>query len=157
MSKEKTIETSKLIVKGNIIYWAKTMIQISNISYISTVPLEQLGFPKIALLLFGIAILAFSGRRPGVGVILLLCGATWIFIWYYKNEERKNEAILCIAVNSGNLFRIYIDDKDFLNEVLQVLEQIIAEGSIGQQKVSININDCTITGNAKVLNDLNID
>lgn len=156
MEKEKTIETPKLTIKGNIIYWARTMIQISNISYISTVPLEQLGFPKMALLILGIAILAFSRRSPGYGVILLLGAGVWIFIWYYKNEERKNEAILCIAMNSGVQFRIYVDDKEFLSEILAVLEEIIAEDIIEQQKISININDCTITGNAKVLNDLEL-
>lgn len=156
MGKEKVIETPKLIIKGNIIYWAKTMIQISNISYISTVPLDQLGFPKITLLLLGIAALAFYGRSPGYGVILLLCTGVWIFIWYYKNEERKNEAILCIAMNSGDEFRIYVEDKEFLSEILAVLERIIAEDIIGQQKVSINISDCTINDNAKVLNDMRV-
>ena len=156
MGKEKTIETSKLIIRGNIIYWAKTMIQISNISYISTEPLEQLGFPKIVLLIFGIAILAFSERSPEYGVILLLAGGVWILIWLYQNAERKNEAILCIATNSGYVFRIYVYDKVFLSEILQVLERIIAEDIIGQNKVSININNCTIDGDAKVLNDLKV-
>lgn len=155
MGKEKTIETPKLTVKGNIIYWASTMIQISNVSCISTVPLEQMGFPKLTLLLFGIAVLIFK-TSPFLGVWLLLGGGIWIIIWLNLNNERKYKTILCISMNSGNTFQILVNDKDFLNEILKVLEQIIADGGIEQQKLSININDCTITGNAKVLNDLEL-
>ena len=50
MEKEKSIETEQLLIKRNIMSWEDTMIQLSNVSVISTSQLEPLKFPRIILL-----------------------------------------------------------------------------------------------------------
>ena len=59
-------------------------------------------------------------------------------------------------MNSGSNLQFVISNKSFLDKVLQVLELIIIEGDIGKQNITINIKGNTISGNAKVLNDLNM-
>lgn len=155
MRKEKSIETPKLLIKGNIMSWEGTMIQLSNVSCVSTEPLEQIEFPKLSILLL---VAGFLGLKynPLIGILLMIGGAAWIYAWYYYNNLRKLDTILNIIMNSGNNLRFIISNKSFLDNVLGVLEQIIIDGGVGgQQNVSINISECEITGNAKVLNDLN--
>jgi len=154
-SQQKIIETPQLLIKGNIMSWHGTMIQLSNVSCISTEPFAQMAFPiyAIVLPLIGLLVLAFSII---VGIIFLGLGIAWIYAWYKTNEERKKNTILNVAMNSGNNLQFVIDNRDFLNKVLEVLEQIIIDGGVGKQNVAINIQGCKITGNAKVLNDLDL-
>ena len=131
--KEKSIETPELLIKGNIISWEGTMIQLSNVSCISTSPLELMEFPKLALLFLLGGLMSFR-----------------------INEKRKSDTILNILMNSGNSLCFLVNNKKFLNEILEILKQIIIEGGVGKQNVSINLKGCKITGNAKVLNDFDI-
>lgn len=71
-------------------------------------------------------------------------------------KKRKKNTVLCIAMNSGNDFQFIIDNKQFLNQVLKVLELIIIDGGVGQQNVTINIRGNKITGNVSALNDLRL-
>jgi len=155
MEKEKSIETAKLLLKGNIMCWEGTMIQLSNISCISTSALAQLEFPKLSLVLLLVGIIIFSSS-PIVGILLFVIGGIWVYNWYHTNEQRKSDTILNIIMNSGNTLRFIINDKDFLDKILQVLELIIIEGGVGKQNVSIDMRGCKISGSAHVLNDLNI-
>lgn len=155
MKKEKSIETPELKVKGNIMSWDGMMIQLSNVSCVSTAPLEQLAFPTLSLLIILAGILGIR-QQPLFGILLLALGGTWIYGWYYFNNKRKSNTILSIVMNSGNNLQFVIDNKNFLNKVLQVLELIIIEGDIGKQNLIINIKGNKISGNARVLNDLNM-
>lgn len=154
-SKQLVIDTPRLLVKGNIMCWDGTMIQLSNVSCISTTPLVQAAFPlfSIALLLLGILLFKYNWM---MSIILLGAGCVWIYNWYRINEERKKNTILNIVMNSGNCLQFMINNKNFLDKVLKVLEEIIIDGGVGKQDVSINIKGCQITGNARVLNDFNL-
>jgi len=154
-SQQLVIDTPWLLVKGNIMSWDGTMIQLSNVSCISTAPLVQVAFPlfSIAFLLMGLLTLKYNLI---VSIILLGLGGVLIYNWYKTNEERKKNTILNIVMNSGNSLQFVINNRNFLDKVLKVLEQIIIDGGVGNQNVSINIQGCRITGNAKVLNDLNL-
>lgn len=154
MKKEKSIETAELLVKGNIMSWDGMMIQLSNVSCISTAAIELMAFPiwSVAIVLGGLLLL--TEYLLG-GLIVLAVGIAWIYSWYYINQKRKANTILNIVMNSGNNLQFIVGNKNFLNKILQVLEQIIIDGGIGEKNVSINIKDCTISGNAQVLNDLN--
>lgn len=154
-SQQLVIDTPQLFLKGNIMCWDGMMIQLSNISCISTMPLVQAAFPFISIVLILIGFLAFT-YNVIVALILLGAGAFWMYSWDQTNEERKRNTILNIVLNSGNQLQFIINNKDFLNKVLKVLEQIIIDGGVGKQDVSINIQGCQITGNAKVLNDFNL-
>lgn len=155
MEKEKSIETSNLLIKGNIMCWEGTMIQLSNVSCISTTPLEQKEFPKLSMLLIlvGCTFLTVNGF---LALLLVAAGGAWIYYWYYTNEKRKSNTVLNIILNSGNNLCFVISEKSFLNQILHVLEQIIIEGGVGKQSVSIDMRGCKISGSANVLNDLNI-
>lgn len=153
--KEKSIETPELLIKGNIMSWEGTMIQLSNVSCISTSPLELMEFPKYALLFLLGGLVSFRGN-VFLGLVLLVIGGAWIYYWYTINEKRKLDTSLNIIMNSGNGLCFIVSNKKFLKEILEILKQIIIEGGVGKQKVSINLKGCKITGNAKVLNDFDI-
>ncbi len=155
LKKEKSIETPELKVKGNIMSWDGMMIQLSNVSSVSTAPLDQLAFPILAVLIFFVGILSIK-QEAFFGILLLVFGGAWIYGWYYFNNKRKLNTILSIVMNSGSNLQFVISNKSFLDKVLQVLELIIIEGDIGKQNITINIKGNTISGNAKVLNDLNM-
>ncbi len=155
MKKEKSIETSELKIKGNILCWHDAMIQLSNISYISTAPLELIEFPKYSILMLIAAILLF-GINILVSIVLLVCAIVWIYRWFNINETRKYKTVLNICMNSGNNLCILFSNGNFLDDVLKVLEEIIIDGGVGEQNVDINIHHCKISGNAQVLDNLNI-
>lgn len=154
-SQQLVIDTPRLWIKGNILCWDGTMIQLSNVSCISTTPLVQLAFPllSIVILLGGFLLLKYNWV---MSIILLGIGVFWIFKWYTINEERKKNTILNIVMNSGNSLQFVINNRNFLYKVLKVLEQIIINGGVEKQNVFINLQGCQITGNASVLNDLNL-
>ncbi len=156
-SRQMLIETPQLIIKGNIMSWYDTMIQLSNVSCITAKPLPDTTFPffSVVLLLLGIISL-FLQYNITVSTVLLGSGFVWICIWCYVNEQRSHNTILNIIMNSGIGFKIVFKDKVFLVKVLTVLEQIIINGGVGQQDVFININGCSISGNANVLSDLKL-
>ncbi len=155
MRKEKSIETSELLVKGNIMSWEGMMIQLSNVSCVSTAPVEEIAFPLFSIIILIIGLVALT-QKPIIGILLLAGGVAWIYGWYYFNNQRKSNTILSIVLNSGNNLQFIIGNKSFLDKVLQVLEQIIINGGVGGQSVTINIRGNKISGNASVLNDLNL-
>ena len=56
MKKEKIIETPELLVRGNIMKWKGTTIQLSNVSYVSTSHLDLIDFPIISIFIIIIGI-----------------------------------------------------------------------------------------------------
>lgn len=148
---EKTIETPSLVIKKNIMTWDNTMIQISSISLISAANIDTTPFPLLAALavLIGLMLL---GTSPLLALLLIAVGGVWIYFWYKENEKRKMGAILTIRMNSGHNLYFKFSDRNFLLRVVQILEQIITNGNNNQ--ISVNISDCTITGNAHVLNGI---
>lgn len=155
MKNENSIETPQLLIKGNIICWSESMIQLSNVSYISTSPIEALEYPSfLGFLMIGAFICLFI--YPYAGLPLLVIGFFLSYRWGIKNKERQSKTYLSIVTNSGDNFKIIIGDRTFLYKILKVLEQIIIEGGVGDQNVSINILGCNISGNADVLNNFKI-
>lgn len=78
---EKTIETPTLLIKKNIMAWDDTMIQLSNISYVSASDIASLKFPIWAplLVLAGISLLGISVIP---GVVFIIAGGIWLYYWY---------------------------------------------------------------------------
>lgn len=152
---EKCISTDELNITGNIMTWKGTMIQLANVSYITSTALALLPFPWLAagIVLLGLAAIAYNLI---VSLALLIAGGVWFWYWYAENNDRESQIILTIGMNSGNKFQLLFYDKKFLNRVMSVLEKIIIDGGVGRQDVFIDISDCEISGNARVLNDLNV-
>lgn len=153
MEKEKSIETKQLLIKGNIMSWENTMIQLSNVSSISTLPLEPLEFSKAILFIF-IAGLIMMKFNAGIGVLMLLVSAGWLYSWYTDNQQRNSKKALKIVMNSGYSFGIIFNDQTFLQTVLKLLKLTFIEGGIGEQNIVINLQNSKISGNASVLNHL---
>lgn len=147
---EKTIETPSLLIKKNIMAWDNTMIQLSNISYVSSSDVASLSFPVLAalLILAGLLLLKSSAF---LAIVLMIAGAAWLFFWYQENERRKTCAILTIRMNSGNNLYFTFSNRAFLTKVMNVLAYIIVNGT--DRQVSINMTNCEISGNAQVLTD----
>lgn len=155
LGNEKSIETDHLIIKGNIMTCENTMIQLSNISCISTYSLKGAGFPISSIVFIFIGLLLFK-LALWLGLFLIIVGAFLIYAWYGDKEKKKKEIYLSILMNAGNTLRFMFNDKAFLEEVQLVLEHIIIDGGVGSSDIYIDIKDNTFSGNAQVLNDLHM-
>ena len=154
--KERSIETEQLTIKGNIIMWDRMMIQLANISSISTKRLNSKPFPYLSLLLVlvGIILIKISGI---LAIVLIAAGIAWIVIWNQENQKQQEKTNLIIVMNSGSVYVILFNDQSFLQKVLMVLEKIIMTGGIGDSNVVIDIKDNTFSGNAELFSGLSIE
>ncbi len=150
---EKVIDTPSLRIRKNIMMWEDTMIQLSNVSYVSASNIATTVFPVWAALMILAGLLVIS-ESVLVALVLIGLGGLWIYLWYQGNVQRKQGAILTIRMNSGHTLQFTFNNKAFLLEVLKVLENIIVDGTDSQ--VSINISNSTISGNARVLENANL-
>lgn len=153
MKKEKNIITPQLLIAGNIMAWKDSVLQLSNISSVSTVPLEPIPFPIWAILLFLAGLVTFKTSLP-IAIVFIAIAVIAVLYWYRKNEDLKTQKNLIVLMNSGITFSFLFDNQKFLNEVFCVLSSIIAEGGKEERHVKINISNSTISGNAKILNDM---
>ena len=151
---EKVIETPTLNIKKNIMTWENTLIQLSNISYISAADIATIPFPVVAALLILVGLFVL-GSEGFLAIVLIAIGGVWLYFWYSENEKRKQGAILTIRMNSGHNLYFTFENRQFLLKVLRVMERIITDGN-SNSKVTINITDCTISDNASVFDNLSI-
>ena len=133
--------------------WKDSVIQLSNISSISTVPLALKQFPLWTLIGIFIGLLLFKFSAL-TAILFIALSVICIYLWNKQNMELKSQKNLIILMNSGITFSFLFKDEKFLNKVFGVLSSIIAEGNKGSHHVKININNSTISGNANVLNDM---
>ena len=151
------IHTPSIFLERNVMIWNNhTMIQLSNISYLSAMNLPILVFPFMAalMILMGLIMLLAGEVVAFAGLILGALGGIWIYFWYKENERRKNGAILHIKMNSGNELNFEFASKDFLYVVADKLQAILINGGAGA-KVEINISNSVIR-DSSVLNGMNL-
>lgn len=149
-----SIETEAIIIKGNIMTWGNTMIQLSNVSSISAIQ-ESPKFPSgaIGFIVGGVlSATLFSWIEIFVflGVLMAVLGVLMIVLYYMMISQNKYH--LNVVMNSGSRYDFLVADRAFLNEMLSVLESIIIRGGVGENSISINIHDSSI-GNFEALND----
>ena len=152
---EKSISTEFLYIKQNIMTWDNTIIQLSNVSFVSADKREPLKLPMAALGLFLLGFVFFK-YSVGLALILLAIGGVWGYLWYSENQRRAEGAVLTIRMNSGHTLYFDFETKEFLNTVVDVLEHIIIDGCTGAQNIEISIKNSKISGNASVLSNLNV-
>ena len=97
---EKVIDTPSLRIRKNIMMWEDTMIQLSNVSYVSASNIAATVFPVWAAVMILAGLLLIS-QSALVALVLIGLGGLWIYLWYQENEKRKQGAILTIRMNSG--------------------------------------------------------
>lgn len=155
MKKEKKIETPTLLIKGNIICWEGTTVQISNISCISITSLDLPPLPigRLIFILVGVFLILF---KVIIGLIIVGIGLMFLYSWVSECDEREAIKNLNLDLNSGHVLVISIKDQNFLNDVISVLQDILYMGTIGDKEIVINIENSNITGNTSILNDANI-
>ena len=156
---EKGITVDSLNITRNIMMWDETMIQLSNVSSITTRQLNPIYVPwyPIAVILFLLGLLrtrSYSGRMMGFWMIV--AGVVIAFWCYFMNLNRKEKIILTIQMNSGVNYYFMLKEKRVRNQLLAVLEKIIADGGVGNASISISVKDCTIRDNAQLFNGVKI-
>lgn len=151
----KSIETSALVIKENIMSWEGTMVQLSNVACVSTFLLKSKPFPKwtIVSLLATMFFLEYNGLMATVALVVTVLG---IWHWHSENKRLSSTTYLNIVLNSGDNLQFVVTDKEFLQKILDVLYQIMIKGGVGNKNVFINLKNNKITGDAAVLNELNI-
>lgn len=76
-SESKIVETDVLKVKGNLISWDNSIIQISNISMLTTTDVEANKFPMYSVL-FVLLGLFITKTNLIAGLVSLIIGIAWI-------------------------------------------------------------------------------
>lgn len=144
---KKVIDTPELSVKDNLFIWNDTIVQIPNISLISASPMERSPFPGWTVIAIALGIYAFklSGLLAG---FLIAAGLGRL----YHYNKRMQEAIMTVQLNSGASLYIKFKDKKFLSRVTTALKYVISSGK--GAKLTVNMQSCTISGNAQVLSNI---
>ena len=143
-----TINTDFLKVKGDLICWENTMIQISNISMITTTEVAGLPFPVLSLLII-CAGFAVASESIGVAMVCWIISAGWIMYWYKQCQERSSIKKLNFILNSGGMYTLIFNDKNFLNQVSSVLLEILVNKN-RKANITFNIKNNTFTDDSKM-------
>lgn len=151
--KEKTVQTKQLLIQGHLLRWEGVIIQISNISLITSTNLNPPVFPIWA----AIAVLAgISLLDPiwYVGLIAMAVGVYSIYSWYSEYEEVKSHKYLNILLNSGFTYSILFSNEAFLDEVMHVFANIFEDGAKSSTNYYIDIKNSTISNDASVVRNV---
>lgn len=153
--KEKVIETDELQVRGHLLRWKDVVIQISNISQISVGNYPTQPFPMWTLVAILIGLFAMQFNVL-IGLVGLLLGGGVIFIWYQERESKKGYKFLHLRLNSGTVFSFVFEQENFLRKVLDVFANIFEDVEKNvNNSVTIDIKNCTVTDNGKVIDTVN--
>lgn len=154
-SKTREINTDSLKIHGNCMEFLDTVIQLSNISLISTNSIIPTKFPvwSIAAIIIGIFLLTLKAVPVILlGLVAAAVGVFAIYSWYQQMEREKSIKKLVIATNSGQTFSILFEKGEFLETVIQVLKEIIANpGHLSD--VNFNIKGNTFTQSAAIFRE----
>lgn len=152
VGRDKKVETDVLVIEDNILRWANTIIQISNIAFITSFGEAKKPFPFLSIipLALGIYILV-EGSKFG---LVFLAGVTlWIVFWFIGNQKADEKAILSISLNSGMTYSILFNDKKFLRDVMKQLASLISQ-PFSHKNFTINIKDSTFKNGSSVIQNL---
>ena len=156
-----TIRTDYLTIEGNMLKWSDTIIQISNISILSTSNVAKIPFPMINILFIVVGVAAIIIGEIGigeigvaVGIALLVIALIWILSWYDKKTTIAEMQILSISMNSGINYMIVFNNKAFLKKVMNLFARLLSETE-HKENITINIKGNTFSGSAQVIGSVN--
>ncbi|MDO4168375.1 MAG: hypothetical protein Q4D45_00630 [Lachnospiraceae bacterium] len=155
MEKNNEIKTDKLEIYKNILEWEDSIIQLSNVSQVSTKPMELQDFPKWTIIVCIVG-LCVCEMNPAISIIAWFIAGIGIWLWYSENERLKTRTILTLKLNAGNNVLFVFNNKEFLKRVWEVLKQIIADGNEREADVVINIKDNYLSDNAGIFKEFKI-
>ncbi len=147
------VKTDFLYIEDNIMKWSDTIIQISNISMVSTANLGSRPFPilSVLLMLIGLAVFRLSVLA---GIVFLGAGVVWVIVWYQQVEKEKEMQLLKISLNSGITYTIVFNSKKFLFEVFKRMAELISK-PLSQKNLTINVKDSTFSGTSSIVGNMN--
>ena len=151
-SRTKNVESSFLKIHDNCLEIENTMIQLSNISLISSADVtpEKFLIYSIALISLG-SFLSEHFTFPALIAIVL--GGIWIYFWYTSVQEVKEMKRLTIITNSGHAFPIIFENQAFLDKVLDIMKDNIRDPA-HVRNMTINIKECTFSDDASVIENM---
>jgi len=147
------IDTPYLKIKDNCLEMSNVCIQMSNVSLFSTSDLETQKFPMWSLVLIVAGFVAFY-INVLAGAALIVLGGLGVFNWYKEVQRLKMQKRLTIYTNSGHIFSVVFPDKEFLDRVLKTVRSCLLHPDEGRT-ISINVQECKLSGNASVIQNLN--
>ncbi len=151
------INTPVIFIEKNMMMWNNhTMIQLSNISYLSAEKLPPAIFPvwTVLTIFVGLIMMMFGEGMAAVGIMLWVFSGVYLYLWYKDAQKRENGAILHIKMNSGSVLNFEFDNKEFLWYVAEKIQNIMINGGTNE-KVEINIVNSVIR-DSSVLSGTNI-
>lgn len=149
------IQTDNLNISGHLLRWEDVVIQISNISMISTAELQKVQFPfiSVALIFIGLVLIKLNFLLT---VIFIGIGGFLIYAWYSESQRTKDFKYLHIHLNSGRAFSILFENPVFLNRVLNIFAEIFEDGGqIVSGDIHIDIRNCNVDNNSSIINTIN--
>lgn len=154
-SKNREISTDSLKIHGNCMEFENTIIQLSSISLVSNNSIVPTKFPNwsIAAIIVGLLLLT-TKSTPTVllGLLVIAASGFVIYSWYRRVEREKEIKKLVIITNSGQMFSILFLNGEFLETVINVLKEIIANpGHLSD--VNFNIKGNTFTRGAALFHE----
>ncbi|WP_288752198.1 hypothetical protein [uncultured Phascolarctobacterium sp.] len=154
-SESKIVETDVLKVKGNLISWDNSIIQISNICMLTTTDVEANKFPMYSLL-FVLVGLFIAKTNIMAGLASLIIGIAWIYFWHKSSKQAKNSKNLNIVLNSGHIFIFIFHDKKFLEKVISVLSDILI-ASEKKAEYIFNIKNSTFNDHSSLVKNMDVE
>jgi hypothetical protein len=147
------IDTDYLYIKNNSMHWSDTIIQVSNISMITTSSVGTRPFPLLSVLVIAIGAVIIQWS-VAIGTLIACVGVIWIVVWNQKVEGDKEMKLLNISLNSGITYTIVFHSKKFLTEVFNKLNELISNPQ-NINNLTINVKDSTFGGNSSVVGTMN--
>ena len=151
-SESKIVETDVLKVKGNLISWDNSIIQISNISMLTTTDVEANKY-SVLFVLIGLFI---TKTNIMAGLASLIIGIAWIYFWHKSSKQAKNSKNLNIVLNSGHIFIFIFHDKKFLEKVISVLSDILV-ASEKKAEYIFNIKNSTFNDHSSLVKNMDVE
>lgn len=160
------IQTDSLFISGHLLRWANVVLQISNISLITTTNLQKPAFPSLCWisLFLGAFFFTLNGFfLKFLGLLLLAFSVYLAYQWYMEYQSSKTSKCLHIHMNSGRVFSIVFRSQDFLTQVLNVFANIFEQGGqassedihIDIQNCSIDMQECSFDNQSSLINSVN--
>lgn len=147
--KDKMVQTDRLQILGHLLRWDDVVIQISNISMISTGSYQSQSFPLWAAIVVIVGLITFWISWL-IGLLLTVFGAAVIYLWYAEYQKTKNFKYLHILLNSGKSFSLLFQKENFLRKVLDVFANIF-EDENSNAMYNIDIQNCTIDNHSALI------
>lgn len=139
---QNSITTPTLTVKGNLIYWYNTIIQISSISTISKRYMTTKKLPMWSVLLIIVSFFVMT-INVVIGIAVLLVGVAYLGEWIYIAYKNSKLQKLVFVMNSGETYTIIFDNFTFLDKVFDILSNILISDN-DNSNIVFNIKDNTI-------------